>query len=75
MTKQIEEGLKNGIYQKMITRFSYIGVTDSNFSNDIIGCNIIWYNIYDNTDKLIFMIEKEIGLSSNYYSEDVFSCK
>jgi len=74
MINQIEEGIENGIYSIKNVRFSDgIGVTDIRFNNgEAINCRIISDDIYDNNGKLILNVERHIGISSKYYTEEVY---
>jgi hypothetical protein len=75
MIKKIEEQLKTGAFTKANTRYSpCIGVTDWSFNNGkTIPCKVIQDDIYDYNGKLIYSVERHIGISSDYYTTDIYS--
>lgn len=74
MINQIEKGLKDGIYKRKILRYSEcVGISDSRFNNgEVVNCQIVSENIYDNNDNLIFNIETHTAISVKYKTIDIY---
>jgi hypothetical protein len=51
-----------------------IGVSDGRYnSGSAISCQIIVDDIYDSDGELLFNVERHIGMSSDYYTSEIFN--